>query len=180
MTLTMRDITASERELLECCVHEAAHAVAGVVLGAELRNAVVVSSKVTGVEGLTTFADRPHGVDAEIAFAGPWAQARFRAGGRPTHRDIFAVLTTTGCKDDPVITASAHADAGNNGRDVVPLLTWCWPAVARIATQLHRAGEVDQRGVLSALAVDDGGGLTSVQLAAIRSLMRAVPPLRPN
>ncbi|MDP7720766.1 M50 family metallopeptidase [Mycobacterium sp. TY814] len=175
MPLTLADITAGEREHLETCIHEAGHAVAGVVLGAELRNAVVVSSKVTGTtEGLTTFADRPHGTDPLVAYAGPWAQARWRAGRRPTQREFYAVLDTTGHKDSRVLTASGGI---YTGADVVPLLTWCWPAVARTATHLHRTGEVDQRAVLAALGVTDGGGMTSVQLAGIRSRCRTVPPI---
>ncbi|BDB41984.1 hypothetical protein Mkiyose1088_13920 [Mycobacterium kiyosense] len=175
MPLTLADITAGQRAHLETCIHEAGHAVAGVVLGAELRNAVVVSSKVTGTEGLTTFSDRPHGTDALIAHAGPWAQARWLAGRRPTQREFYAVLDTTGHKDSRVLTASGGM---HTGADVVPLLTWCWPAVARTATQLHRTGEVYQADVLAALGITDGGGMTSVQLAAIRSRCREVPPIR--
>lgn len=178
MPLTLADITASQREHLELCIHEAGHAVAAVALGGVIRSAVVVSSKVTGAEGLTTVDDMPIGSKAEIAFGGVWAQAHFRAGGRPSQREIFAVLASTGCKDDRVLTASSYPDGTHNGRDVVPLLEWCWPAVARTATALHRTGEVTQRDVLAALGVDDGGGLCSAQLAAIRSRCRAVPPIR--
>lgn len=178
MALTLADITASERAWLETCIHEAGHAVAGVALGAELRNAVVVRSRVAGVEGLTTFSDRPFGTDALIAYAGPWGQSRWRCGGRPTMRELHAVLASTGCKDERVLTASSYPDGTHNGRDIVPLLEWCWPAVARTATQLYRSGEADQCAVLAALGVDDGGGLCSVQLAGIRSRLRDVPPIR--
>ncbi|OBK97748.1 hypothetical protein A5645_05600 [Mycobacterium asiaticum] len=174
MPLTLADITAGEREHLEMCIHEAAHCVVGVALGAELRSAVVARSRVTGLEGLTTFADRPHGTDPLVAYAGPWAQARWRAGRRPTQREFYAVLDTTGHKDSRVLTAAGGTYAG---ADVVPLVERCWPALARTATRLHRAGEVHQADVLAALGITDGGGPGSTQLANLRAGLRAVPPL---
>ncbi|MDV3291915.1 hypothetical protein [Mycobacterium avium] len=170
--LTLADITAREREHLELAIHEASHAVAGVVLGAQLRNAVVVNSRVTGLQGLTTFSDRPHGRDSEIAYAGPWAQARFRAGRRPTQRDVFNVLSRGGWKDDRALIAAGGTHLGTA---VVPLVERCWPAVVRVAQQLHRSGEAHQEDVLAALGVTDGGGLTSVELAGLRSGCRSVP-----
>ena len=175
MPLTLADITADQREHLELCIHEAGHAVTAVALGGVIRSAVVVSGRVTGNQGLTTVDHRPHGTDALIAYAGPWSQSRWRCGGRPTQCDLYTVLDATGCKDDRVLTASGGM---HTGADVVPLLTWCWPAVARTATQLHRTGEVYQVDVLAALGITDGGGMTSVQLAAIRSRCREVPPIR--
>jgi hypothetical protein len=172
---TLAEITPRERWHLELAIHEGAHAVAGVVLGAQLRNAVVINSRVTGVEGRTNFADRPHGRDPELAYCGPYAQAKFRAGGgRPTQRQVLAVLKAGGYKDDRVLIA---AGGTHLGLSVVPLLERCWPAVVRVAQQLHRAGEVTEADVLAALGVDDGGGRTSVQLASIRSGCRAVPPI---
>lgn len=175
---TWANLTASEREELELSIHEAAHAVAGVVLGAELRNAVVVQSKVTGVQGLTTFRPDtlPPGADVQIAYAGPWAQARFRAGGcRPTHRDVAALFDGGGCQDFRALTAAGgtHLGAG-----ITPLVERCWPAVVRTAQAIHRTGEVHQEDVLAALDITDGGGRTSVQLASLRSGWgRQVPPL---
>ncbi|MGH3556412.1 hypothetical protein [Mycobacterium sp.] len=172
--LTLADITVREREHLELSIHEAAHAVAGVVLGAQLRNAVVTNSRLWGVDGRTNFADRPHGRDPEIAYAGPWAQARWRAGSRPSQRQVFAVLRAGGYKDDRALIAAGGTYLGTG---VTPLLERCWPAVTRVAQQLHRSGEVTESDVLAALGVDDGGGRSSVQLAAIRSNCRSVPPI---
>lgn len=175
MPLTLADITPREREYLETCMHEAGHAVAGVALGAQLRNAVVTQSKVTGTQGLTAFYDRPHWRDPEIAYAGPWAQAKFRAGGRrPTQREMFALMDGCGRKD---AIALSLAGGEHLGRSVTPLLARCWPAVIRTAQMLHRVGEVTQEDVLAALGITDGGGLTSAQLASLRSGFRPVPPL---
>lgn len=174
--LTLADISPRQREHLEVCVHEAGHAVAGVVLGAQLRNAVVTSSRIFGVEGLTTFSDRPHGRDPEIAYAGPWAQARWRAGDRrPSQRQVYAVLDGGGCKDRAVLTA---AGGSHLGHFVTPLVERCWPGVIRTAQQLHRAGEATQADVLAALGIDTSGVSTvGSQLAGLRSGCRTVPPL---
>lgn len=168
-------VTARKREHLGVCVHEAAHAVAGVVLGAQLRNAVVFDGAVTGVLGRAYFHDRPYGRDAEIAYAGPWAQAKFLNGGRrPTQAQMSAVLDSHGCEDRTALTAAGGAHLGHG---VTLLLDRAWPAVVRVAKQLHGKGEVFETDVLAALGVDDGGGSTSTQLALLRSNMRTVPPL---
>lgn len=166
---------ARKREHLGVCIHEAAHAVAGVCWGAELRTAVVSDSTVTGSHGRTYFHDAPPERRADIAYAGPWAQAKFQAGGnRPTTAQVFAVFDGPGCEDHAALTA---AGGPHLGQGVTLLVDRCWPAVLRVAQQLDRKGEVFEADVLAALGVDDGGGRTSVQLALLRSNMRTVPPL---
>ncbi|MGV7518138.1 hypothetical protein PJM49_26465 [Mycobacterium kansasii] len=172
--LTLADLTTRERNHLELCVHEAGHAVAGVVLGAQLRSAAVTNSRVWGTDGLTSFADSPHGRDPEIAYAGPWAQARWRVGRRPNQREVFAVLSASGYKDERVLIASGGTHLGHF---VTPLVERAWPGVIRVAQQLYRAGEATHADVLAALGITDGGGPTSVQLANLRAGMRPVPPL---
>lgn len=178
MTLTIADITASEREHLEMCVHEGSHCVAGAIYGAELRNAVVIRSRAFGVEGLTRFepVDFPNHANLAICYSGGYGQAKFRAGGGiPTARQIYDVFNTTGCKD----AASLSLAGGEHlGHDAKPVIDRAWPAVIRVAQQLYRTAEIDQRAVLAALGITDGGGFTSVQLAAIRSRCRTVPPIR--
>lgn len=173
--LTMADLTTRERHHLEVCVHEAAHAVAGVALGGELRSAVVSNSRVWGVDGLASFADTPHGRDPEIAYAGPWAQAKFRAGGRdnrPTQRQVFAILNAGGYKDDRMLIASGGTHLGHA---VTPLVERTWPAVIRVARRLYDTGEATHTEVCAALGITDGGGPGSSQLAGLRAGMRPVP-----
>ncbi|PBD11483.1 M50 family metallopeptidase [Mycobacterium avium subsp. hominissuis] len=174
MPLTLADLTDKQRRHLETCIHEAGHAVAAVTLGGVIRSAVVASGRVLGVSGLTTVAEMPEGRSPEIAYSGPWAQACWLAGRRPTQREVFAVLATTGHRDDRVLLASGGT---HTGHDAVPLLTHCWPAVVRVAQQLYKTGEATQADVLAALSVDDGGGLSSFQLANIRARLRSVPPI---
>lgn len=180
--LTLADLPAKKREHLELCVHEAAHAVAGVIYGARLRSAVVASGRVLGNQGMTRFEpdDFPDYRKAEVAYSGSYGQAKFRAGGRrPSQRELYAVLGTCGYKDERSLTAAAAASAtgDHSARDVVPLLERCWPAVITLAQQLRRSGEVRHDDVLAALGVTDGGGLTSVQLASLRSGSRPLQPI---
>lgn len=178
--LTLADLPAKKREHLELCVHEAAHAVAGVIYGARLRSAVVASGRVLGNQGMTRFEpdDFPEYRKAEVAYSGSYGQAKFRAGGRrPSQRELYAVLGTCGYKDErSLVAAAASATGDHSARDVVPLLERCWPAVITLAQQLRRSGEVRHDDVLAALGVTDGGGLTSVQLASLRSGSRPLPP----
>jgi hypothetical protein len=175
MPLTLADLTAEQRQHLEICVHEAAHAVAGVARGAELRNAVVIRGKVTGIEGLTTFSDAPWGIDPLLAYAGPYGQAKFQAGGRrPTQRAMFAVFDGGGRKDAIVLSL---AGGFHTGAAVEPVIDKCWPGVIRIAQQLFSQGEVIETDVLTALGITDGGGPSSAQLAGLRSGFRRVPPI---
>lgn len=164
---------AVDRQALAVAVHEAGHAVAGVILGAELRNAVVGSSRVTGLEGLTTFTDRPHGSDALIHYGGPYGQAKFQAGGRrPTQRQLFAVFDGHGCRDQRALVAGGGL---HEGADVQPIIDRAWPAVLTVARQLHLTGEIFQADVLAALGVDTTGNV-GAQLSSIRSGGQIVPP----
>lgn len=97
--LTLADITPREREHLELCVHEAGHAVAAVALGGVIRSAAVTNGRVMGVRGLTKVDTVPHGRDPEIAYAGPWSQARWSAGRRPTQRELYALFDGGGRGD---------------------------------------------------------------------------------
>lgn len=168
--LTLADLSEGQRSHVETCVHEAGHAVAGVVLGARLRSAAVSLSRVDGLAGLTSFdhRDHPQWHDPAIAYAGGYAQARFRAGGhrQPTARALSAVFSTSGCHDAAMMSLAGGTHLGHGARNLVDR---CWPAVIRVAQHLHREREARHADILAALNVTDGGGRTSVELAAIRS-----------
>ncbi|ANE80153.1 hypothetical protein A7U43_13250 [Mycobacterium adipatum] len=171
----------ARRDRLAVAVHEAGHAVGGVVLGAELRSAVLPPEGVElrgGLKGQTFFNDQAAHHDPQVAYAGPWAEAKFHAGGRrPTQRQFYAVMDSHGCHDRRVLTA---AGGTHEGSGVVPILHRCWPAVLTVARTLHHVGEIHQEDVLSALGVTDGGGPFSVQLASLRSGGHSVPPFNPK
>ena len=69
--------------------------------------------------GKTVHDDVPEGAGPQVTYAGPWAEARWLAGGRPTHRDIYPILATTGHRDDKALSASGGLTEGVR---VVPLL----------------------------------------------------------
>ncbi|WP_019969755.1 hypothetical protein [Mycobacterium sp. 141] len=173
-----RALTDRDRELLAVAIHEAGHAVAAVVLGAQLRNAVVASGRVTGPEGLTTLmpGGLPHGRGPEFAFAGPWAQARFLAGGRPSFAQLHAVFDHHGHKDRRVLVAAGGLHEGSG---VTFQLERAWPAVLTCARRLYTAGEAHHDDVCKALGLTDGGGPGSVQLANLRAGLRTVPTFVP-
>lgn len=170
-----------DRDRLAVAVHESGHSVAGVVLGAELRSAVLAPAGVTlrgGRAGQTNFSDQAAHVGPQVAYAGPWAQAKFAAGGRrPSMREFSAVMDSHhGCHDRSVLTAAGGI---HEGAAVVTLLDRCWPAVLTVARKLHNVGEIHQEEVLAALGITDGGGPFSVQLASLRSGCRSVPAFAP-
>ncbi|WKG01383.1 hypothetical protein [Mycolicibacterium sp. HK-90] len=169
-----REPMTVDRQALAVAVHEAGHSVAAVALGAELRNTVVGELR-DGLKGKTYyFADTmPQGRAPEFAYAGPWAEARWLAGRRPSQRQLFAAFDGHGCRDQRVLTAAGGL---HTGADVQPILERCWPAVLTVARQLHLTGEAHHDDVCAALGVTDGGGMTSVQLASLRSGGHQVPP----
>lgn len=173
--LTLADITPRERMHLNMCVHEAGHAIGAALLGGRIHSAVVSNSRVWGLQAQTTHDDVPEGSWASIVYAGPWAEARFRAGKRPTQRELYDVLARSAQHDGRALTASGGMS--NVDQRLTGLLQHSWPAVVRVAQKLHRDGEATHDDVLAALGVDDGGGLGSVQLANIRARLRNVPPI---
>ncbi|GAB3024960.1 M50 family metallopeptidase [Mycobacterium bourgelatii] len=175
MTLRLTDLTARERQHLETCIHEAGHAVAATLLGGRILTAAVTNSRVWGVSGKTVHDDVPDGSWASTVYAGPWAQARWRAGKRPTQREVYRVLATAAQHDDRALLASGGASAVD--QRLTGLLTRCWPGVVRVAQKLHRDGEATDADVLAALGITDGGGPGSVQLANLRAGLRGVPPV---
>ena len=162
--LTLADLTDTERSEIETAFHEAGHAVAAVALGGVIHSAVVASGRASGVQGLTTMHEMPIGERAaEIAYAGRWAQARWRAGRGPSQREMWAVLDTTGCRDH-----REHLSGGTSmATRVVPLLERCWPAIVKVAQQLFRDGEVRHEDVCAALQIPAGDN--GHHLALIRS-----------
>ncbi|HZN83805.1 MAG TPA: hypothetical protein VFC01_29600 [Mycobacterium sp.] len=111
----------------------------------------------------------PAGREPEIAYSGPYGEAKFQAGGRrPTQRALFALFDGGGRGDCDVLSLAGGTYLGMS---VTPLIERAW-LVVRVARQLHRTGEVTQADVLAALRVDDGGGPGSSQLAS--------RPLRPG
>lgn len=183
--LTWADLTPREQMGLRLAVHESAHAIAGTLLGGRVRSAVVTESRVWGVDGLTTFEEIPRGSSPSVAYAGPWGEARWLEGRRPSQRLMRALMGGSGHGDHRAIcAAAASADVYNYSNTsaearlaVPPLLERAWPAVINLAKKIHRDGEAIHDDVCTALGITDGGGPGSSQLASLKAGLRSVPPI---
>lgn len=182
LPLAWADLTPREQLGLRTAIHEAGHAVVAVALGGRIASAVLADGRVFGIAGQTVHAEVAGGAWPSVVYAGPYAEARFLAGRRPSQRQLAAILDGSGHRDNKALCAAAAADvygdAGAQARLTVPgLIEMTWPAVVSVAQVIHREGEARQEHVLAALGVDDGGGRSSVQLANIRAGLREVPPV---
>jgi hypothetical protein len=135
MTLTRADFTDRERELADTCFHEAGHAVACTVLGGRIAGAVIFGDTDGALRGKTVYRDLPEGAWPSIVYGGPWAEARWRAGRRPTLAQVFDVLDSTARTDRAELLASGGTAAGAG---IDQLLERCWSAICELAAQLHR------------------------------------------
>lgn len=166
-------LTDEDRELLETAVHEAGHAVAAVALGGRISHGYVLPlSRRTGeITGQVVMDGMPVGdATAEIAFAGPLAQARFRAGGHPPSQVMSAVLASAGRLDRRMCDS-----AGRDGSSVTGLIDRCWPAVITVAKALVSTGEIRHEDVTAALGLSEDPARHPFELANLRAGMRAVP-----
>jgi hypothetical protein len=180
MALSWADLTDGERkwarEMLAVCYHEAGHAVAGVLLGGQIRAVAIADGKTFGVDGNTVYDDLSPERWPEVAYAGPWAEARFAAGRAPGMGDMFRVLESTGRGDNKVLCASGGTMAGSH---VVPLLQRCWPSVIALARKLIRSGEARHADVCAALRIpaeDNGFHLSLIRSGSKPGSFSVTPP----
>ena len=131
---------------------------------------MVGHSRAFGPQGLTSFDDLPEWRTAAVAYAGPWAQARWAAGRRPTVADLYWVLGAAGCaaadSDAMVLSRNGGTSAG---AEVRPLLERCWGAVAKVAGHLWQDGEIFPGDVHAALGLSHDPATRAVELSMIRS-----------
>lgn len=161
-------------EFTERAVHEAGHAVAAVALGGQIERGFVLlpGQESDGCAGAVIMAAMPLGnAKPQIAYAGPWAQARFRASGRrPTPQEVGAAMSSSGRRD----RAMCRTSSGSEGREVIGLLDRCWPAVISLAATLA-GGEIRHEHVTAALGLSNDEQHHAFELANLRAGMRGVP-----
>ncbi|EGD56751.1 hypothetical protein [Gordonia neofelifaecis] len=167
----------------EIAVHEAGHSVAAVLLGA----------RVNGIHvGDELFADRPGWTkyvirddvrvpDREIIYAGPWAEARWRAGRAPGRSQIMAALAGTEDLDD--LQAAQSSGELLPSRDVNEALEELWrPAILPVAKLLCEHGTLTHRDVADVLGLSTFDGPIFSTLAGpdrgwhLRCRSRSRPP----
>lgn len=147
--LTLADLTDAERERAALAFHEAGHAIAATALGGRIQVAVISEGRAFGLLGKTVHDEVAAGAWPSIAYAGPWAEARFRAGRRPTQREMLTSLDRSVCDDRELSRAGGSA----TGAGIVPLLDRCWPSVAKLAAQLWSNSDVRHADVCAALHI---------------------------
>ncbi|MGH3583202.1 MAG: hypothetical protein ACRDUB_16545 [Mycobacterium sp.] len=171
-TITRRDlaakVTTDEMAELDLGIHEGLHCITTALMGGRVRSAVVTRpSKATGhSHGLTKFdtglsRDR----NSAIGFAGPWSDARWLTGERPSMRALAITLKHASEEDTALIAAGGGHHAVDPG--VRDLLERCWPAAMVLAGQLFKNGEVRHEHVLAALGLNEGNAAHG--LAVIKS-----------
>lgn len=154
-------MTEAELDRIATAFHEAGHAVASVILGGHVHQAVIHDDG----GGRTGHDVMPAGTEAAITLAGPWCEARWTLGRAPGPLDLRRVLAINQ-SDDRALCA---AGGPHMGAEVVPLLERCWPAVKAVTTKLYRTSRADHADVCAALGLSDDGGPSSLGLAMIRS-----------
>ena len=156
-------LTEADYERIAVAMHEAGHACAAILFGAKVRRAVL------GDNPRTEFHDLPGRYQAEITYAGPWCEARFRAGRRGRF-DINRAMPI-GSSDYTALVAAGGPDAGLG---VVPVLHRSWSAVVTVTKKLFFDGHAGHRDVCAALGLSDEGGPGSFELANIRAGLRSL------
>ncbi|CAJ1504250.1 hypothetical protein [[Mycobacterium] holstebronense] len=146
-------------------VHEAGHAVAAVLLGGTVHLATVDGQPRTEYDVL------PDGARAAVAYAGPWAEARFKARGRPGFADVERELRANPSDDKTLCAAGGPAATGG----VTTLLERHLSAVKAVTTALFIDGTIGHAAVCTALGLSDGGGPGSFELANMRAGLRGAP-----
>ncbi len=116
--------------------------------------------------GKTVHAYVPEGAWSQILYAGPWAEARWLKGGRPSQADVWEVLANSGQRDYAELSMRGGITAG---APVVPLIKRCWDSVIAAGKVLHREGEIAHHDVCAALGLSTDPEIRAVELSLIRS-----------
>ncbi|MDV3124681.1 hypothetical protein M1247_07130 [Mycobacterium sp. 21AC1] len=159
-TITRRDlaakVTTDEMAELDVCIHEGLHCIATALMGGRVRSAIVTRpDKVAGHSHGATVFDPGMSRDrnAAIGFAGPWSDARWLTGERPTRRALAITLENASKEDTALIAAGGGYHAVDPG--VRDLLERCWPSAVALAGKLFKNGEVRHEHVLAALGLTE-------------------------
>lgn len=164
---TRENLTDRERQLIEVCCHEASHATIGVILGGRLQYATCgVLEGDEPIRGKTVFSALPAGAEPSVFFAGPYGQARWRADGRPSQRDVSDCMGS-GCDSDQSVLLAAGGS--HLGAGVTALVDRCWGVITSVAGKLASQHTVRQDLIEKMLGLSADPPTAALQLALIRS-----------
>lgn len=164
-----------EPRRLALAVHEAAHAVIGVVHGARIQKVGLNTDGAGRISGHTDFdpvsfaAGAPSVYRSHIAAAGAVAEAMLACGPRPTLRQVESRLCGTDRAELVHEAMATLRPVPVPVAEVTSLLARCWSAVSDLAADLYIGRTVSHAEVCAALGLSDEGGPYSVGLAVIRS-----------
>ncbi|PXW34053.1 UNVERIFIED_CONTAM: peptidase M50B-like protein [Williamsia faeni] len=144
----MNYFTCTPADRAAAAMHEAGHAVAAVLLGGTITE--VTLDPVGG--GLTQFTGVRPGAVHEVSYAGPYAEARHRAGHLPTLGQIRAVFRDCAGHDHAALIASGNPWP----RGIESAVEYLLPHIARVALALNTTGRLDHAGVTAALGFPAG------------------------
>lgn len=164
-------LTPAEGGRLALAVHEAAHALVGVLCGGTVERATLTEDGTDGTCDFTadSFAhDRTRYHRALVAAAGPAAAAIFAHNDAPTARELDAQLGAADREELRLAALHSYSSSDEQLWEALPAVRRHWRAIGTLAAQMFAGHEIDHDDVLAALGVTDGGGPGSVELAAIR------------
>lgn len=151
-------LTEADRERLGLCVHEAAHAVVGVLNGGTIERATLTKGGTDGTCDFTadSFAkDRTRYRRALVAAAGPVAAAIFAHGDVPTARQLDAHLGAGDREELRLASLHSYASADEQLWAALPVVRQCWRPIGALAAQMFTRYEIGHDAVLTALGVTD-------------------------
>ena len=169
--MTGYQLSDTDRQRLGLAVHEAAHAVVGVLHGATVESATLTADGSDGDCTFTSevFATSTRGHRSLIAAAGAAAAAVFHHGPQPSLRQVEAQLGDSDREDLRLTSLSSRQSLPEQLTEVLPVVLRCWSAIGTLAAGLYLGNELSHADVCTALGLADGGGPGSLELAIIRS-----------
>jgi len=169
-------LTAQRRRQYACAAHEASHAVAGVLAGAEVDRAEVLHQgprsmpDVGGYVAWMPFDFRAAARQRDIFAAGPVGEALYLYGDHPTAAQI-ATLLRRNHRDYATLERISMATRQPLLPDgeLITLLRRCWPSIAELGARLHRDHKIGHHHVLAALGLPADPVAQQHAVAMIRS-----------
>ncbi|WP_020109603.1 M50 family metallopeptidase [Nocardia sp. 348MFTsu5.1] len=143
----MNHFTCTPADRAAAAMHEAGHAVAAVLLGGTITEVTLDPDG----GGLTGFTGVSTGAVPEVAYAGPYAEARHRAGRLPTLGQIQDDLRNCDLDRAALIASGSPWPRGIEGA-----VEFLLPHIARVALALNTSGRLDHDQVAAALGFPAG------------------------
>jgi hypothetical protein len=170
--MSRRDqLTDDDWQRIALAVHEAGHAVVGVLYGATIERAALADDGTDGQCEFTaaSFGPTPRAYRSHIAAAGAVAAAVFHHGPRPALRQIEAQLEGSDREELRLASLSSLQSCPAALTEALPVVLRCWGAIGEVAATLALGDEIGHADVCVALGLTDCGGPGSFELAIIRS-----------